>query len=98
MWLIFCRLLANSECFEELDIEDNLIGDMAGRELLEGLLDRKDGTSFIHSFIHSFPVDLPGVKIRTTHRLMADTFNDILKLGGGLKKKKKKGKKVRENS
>lgn len=39
--------------------------------------------------------DLPGVKVRTTHRLMADTFNNILKLGAGLKKKKKKkGKKV----
>ena len=36
-----------------------------------------------------------GVKVRTTHRMTADTFNSIVKLGSGLKKKKKgkKGKK-----
>ena len=35
-----------------------------------------------------------GVKIRTTNRLSSDVFNGIVKLGSGLKKKKKKGKKV----
>jgi hypothetical protein len=35
-----------------------------------------------------------GVKIRTTHKLSTDVFNSIVKLGSGLKKKKKKGKKV----
>jgi len=35
-----------------------------------------------------------GVKMRTTHKLSADVFNSIVKLGTGLKKKKKKGKKV----
>lgn len=37
-----------------------------------------------------------GVKLKTTHKLQAETFNNICKLGAGLKKKKKKGKKVRD--
>ena len=36
-----------------------------------------------------------GVKIKTTHKLSTDVFNSIVKLGSGLKKKKKKGKKVK---
>ena len=39
--------------------------------------------------------DMGGVKMRTTHRMNSDTFNQLIKLGVGLKKKKKKGKKVR---
>ena len=35
-----------------------------------------------------------GVKIRTTSRISSDIFNGIVKFGSGLKKKKKKGKKV----
>jgi len=35
-----------------------------------------------------------GVKMRTTHKLSSDVFNSIIKLGTGLKTKKKKGKKV----
>lgn len=38
--------------------------------------------------------DLPGVKVRTTHRMASDTFNNLIKLGAGMKKKKKGGKKV----
>ena len=34
----------HSDCLEELDLEDNLIGDSAGRELLEALEHRKEGT------------------------------------------------------
>ena len=44
------------------------------------------------------PAGLPDMKVRTTHRMVTDTFNSIIKLGAGLKKKKKKkGKKVRGN-
>ena len=39
-----------------------------------------------------------GVKVRTTHKLSTDVFNSIVKLGSGLKKKKKKGKKVLEET
>ena len=40
---MLCRLLTHSECLEELDLEDNLIGDLGGREIMEALLDRKEG-------------------------------------------------------
>lgn len=33
----------HSECFEELDLDDNLIGDLGGKEILEGLEYRKEG-------------------------------------------------------
>lgn len=37
---------------------------------------------------------LPGVKLRTTHRMQEETFKEIVKLGAGaVKKKKGKGKK-----
>lgn len=35
---------------------------------------------------------MSGVKVRTTHRMTADTLKTIIKFGAGLKKKKKKGK------
>lgn len=51
-------------------------------------------TNHVHySFFH-FIEKLGGVKVRTTHKLSTDVFNSIVKLGSGLKKKKKKGKKV----
>ena len=37
----------HSECLEELDLEDNLIGDSAGRELLDALEHRKEGRTEI---------------------------------------------------
>ena len=39
------------------------------------------------------PGGLSAVKAQTTHRMKSDTFNGIFKLGSGLKKKKKKGRK-----
>ncbi|KAH3807947.1 hypothetical protein DPMN_136295 [Dreissena polymorpha] len=80
---LFKKLLMHSDCVEELDLEDNWIGDLAGREILEALEHRKEEK-------------MGGVKIRTTHNLSADVFNSILKLGSGLKKKKKKGKKKKK--
>ncbi|XP_048247427.1 uncharacterized protein LOC124119712 [Haliotis rufescens] len=83
---LFRKLLMCSHCLEELDLEDNLIGDLGGREIVEGLMYRKEEK-------------LGGVKMRTTHRMNADTFNTIIKLGSGLKKKKKgkkKGKKKKK--
>ncbi len=46
-----------------------------------------------HETFH-LSADLPGMKMRTTHRMSTDTLNSIIKMGAGLKKKKKKGKKV----
>lgn len=79
------RLLQHSSCFSELDLDDNLIGDLGGRDIMEGLKARKEE-------------DLPGVKVSVTHRMNGDTFDEIVKLGSGLQKKKKKkgkGKKVK---
>lgn len=42
-YIIFFRLLMHSDCIEELDLEDNWIGDLAGREILEALEHRKEG-------------------------------------------------------
>lgn len=41
-----------------------------------------------------FSEKLGGCKVRVTSRIKKDTFDGILKLGSGLKKKKKGGKKV----
>ena len=40
--IFFCRLIMFSNCFEELDLEKNLIGDMAAREIMEALEHRKE--------------------------------------------------------
>ena len=39
----FRRLITHSAVVQELDFEDNLIGDIGGRELMEGLYCRKEG-------------------------------------------------------
>lgn len=40
------------------------------------------------------PEKMGSIKCRTTHRMNAETFSAICKMGAGMKKKKKKGKKV----
>lgn len=40
----------HSDCVEELDLEDNWIGDLAGREILEALEHRKEGWVFTVTF------------------------------------------------
>jgi len=44
------RLITHSEGLQELDLDDNLIGDLGGREILEALMDRKEGTLHILAF------------------------------------------------
>lgn len=41
--LIVLRWLATAANLQELNIDDNLIGDMGGREILHGLQTRKEG-------------------------------------------------------
>ncbi|XP_077987813.1 uncharacterized protein LOC144442361 [Glandiceps talaboti] len=75
---LFKDLIMYSDCLKELDLDDNLIGDLGGREIMEGLQQRKE-------------LGLNSMKMSVTHRMMMpDTFSTILKLGAGLKKKKKK--------
>lgn len=77
---LFRTLVEHSSCLQELDLDDNLIGDLGGREMMEGLKARKEA-------------GLDGVKVSVTHRMNGDTFGEIMKMGSGLnKKKKKKGK------
>jgi len=79
------KMITYSKSLEEVDLEDNLIGDLGGREILEALQDRKEVAGL-----------KDGVKLRTTHRMASNTFNAIVKLGAGMKKKKKKGKKKKK--
>lgn len=77
---LFRKLITHSDCLQEIDLEHNLIGDLGGRELLEALMDRKEAK-------------LNAIKLRTTHRMNATTFANLVKMGGGMKKKtKKRGK------
>ncbi|XP_028402095.1 uncharacterized protein LOC114525069 isoform X2 [Dendronephthya gigantea] len=74
------KLITHSDCLKEIDLEHNLIGDLGGRELLEALMDRKEAK-------------LTSIKLRTTHRMNSTTFANLVKHGGGMKKKaKKRGK------
>lgn len=41
--ILICRLITHSEGLQELDLDDNLVGDLGGREILEALMDRKEG-------------------------------------------------------
>ena len=42
-------MITYSKCLEEVDLEDNLIGDLGGREIMEALEDRKEGELNQHS-------------------------------------------------
>ncbi|XP_033103868.1 ribonuclease inhibitor-like [Anneissia japonica] len=76
---LFRKLIQHSECLKELDLDDNQIGDLGGRQVMEGLEQRASA-------------GLPGMKVSVTHMMNGQTFSSIMKLGAGLKKKKKKGK------
>ncbi|XP_022796165.1 uncharacterized protein LOC111334634 [Stylophora pistillata] len=76
---MFRKLITHSESLQELDLDDNAIGDLGGREILEALMDRKEG-------------GLSPMKINVSHRLNSSIFAEINKLGSGLKKKGKKSK------
>ncbi|XP_071798690.1 uncharacterized protein [Asterias amurensis] len=81
---LFRQLIQHSSCLQELDIDDNLIGDLGGREIMEALNQRKEAGH-------------PSMKMSVTHRMNSETFASIMKLGAGLKKKgKKKGKKKKK--
>ena len=43
------RWIAASDCLLEIDLEDNLIGDVAAAELIEGLLERSEGLCLQYS-------------------------------------------------
>jgi len=81
---LYRKLITHSSCLEELDLDDNILTELAAREVLEALQDRDK-------------CKLSSLKLKTTHRLSGDLFGEIFKLGAGLKKKKKgKGKKKKK--
>ena len=41
------RLITHSDCLEELDLEDNLVGDLGGYEILQALKDRDEGNHLV---------------------------------------------------
>lgn len=45
------RLIMFSNCFEELDLEKNLIGDMAAKEVLDALEHRKETGEWAEHYI-----------------------------------------------
>ena len=62
---------------EELNLDHNLIGDGGARELLQGLIERKEA-------------GLPTMKLIVTVYISPDTFQKIIEYSTAKKKKKKK--------
>ena len=79
---LLSKWIVNSDSLKELSMENNLIGDLGGREILDALNNRK-------------AAGINALYLRVTHRLNPDTFKELIKIGSGVgqkKKKKKKGK------
>ncbi|KAA0198923.1 NACHT LRR and PYD domains-containing protein 9 [Fasciolopsis buskii] len=73
-------IISHSKDLQEIDLFANEVGDLGARQILEGILARKDAK-------------LPQIGVRMGHRINQDTFDVIHKLAPGPKKKKGKGKK-----
>lgn len=73
--------MISSPGIEELNLDHNLIGDGGARELLQGLIMRKEA-------------GLPTMKVVVTVYISQETFQKIVELCS-FSKKKKKGKKVK---
>ncbi|KAA3679896.1 uncharacterized protein DEA37_0000890 [Paragonimus westermani] len=75
----FASIISHSKDLQEIDLFANEIGDLGARQILEGLIARKDAK-------------LPQIGVRMGYRINQDTFDIIHKLAPG-PKKKGKGKK-----
>ncbi|XP_007893444.2 uncharacterized protein LOC103179809 isoform X2 [Callorhinchus milii] len=74
-----CQLIRFSNHLTELDLDDNCLGELCGKELLNALKERKEAK-------------MPSLKIKVTAQMNADTFSKIVKCNRKLKKVKKKKK------
>ncbi|EDV28880.1 NACHT, LRR and PYD domains-containing protein 5 [Trichoplax sp. H2] len=74
------NFIANSTYLTELNLDGNLIGDLGGLEIRDGLVMRKTAR-------------LPQLKITIGVRMQAETLTKILKLSGRLSKKRRRVKK-----
>ncbi|KAI8515169.1 hypothetical protein Bbelb_077600, partial [Branchiostoma belcheri] len=66
---LFRKLITNSNCLEELDLGENHIGDLGGRELLQALLDRKEAK-------------LPTLSLGVSPMMHQETFALLMKHSG----------------
>lgn len=94
---VLYRLLTSSQMFRELDLDGNVIGNAAGRELLEALHLRKEGDllltfvelrllyNSLYILLKNCVAKLPkaGLKVNC-RRMNATLFRDIFKLGAFL--------------
>ena len=83
IWALFaCRWMISSPGIQDLNLDHNLIGDGGARELLQGLVLRKEA-------------GLPVMKLTVTVYISQDTFEKIVEYSTPKKKRRKgKGKKV----
>ncbi|XP_067851177.1 uncharacterized protein [Heptranchias perlo] len=77
---MLCQLIKFSDHLTELNLDDNCLGELCGKEILDALRERKEAK-------------LPSLKIKVTAQMNADNFSSILKHTKKLKKTKKKKKK-----
>lgn len=77
---ILSFLIMYSDTLKELDLDDNSIGDLPAHDILEALIERKQG-------------NLDSLEIKVTAQMSPDTFRAIFKHGKKLKSIKKRKKK-----
>ncbi|XP_075930413.1 ribonuclease inhibitor-like isoform X2 [Petromyzon marinus] len=81
--MLLARLIRLSDALQELDLDDNDVGELGGRQILEALKQRKEAKR------------LP-IKMRVTARMSPDTFSAILKYSGKVKKARRGKKKKKK--
>lgn len=72
--LIYFRLIMFSNCFEELDLEKNLIGDMAAKEVLDALEHRKETGKWAFHYICRITFLLDN---NLTHTCIFNSFRSV---------------------
>ncbi|XP_066565733.1 uncharacterized protein LOC136753490 isoform X2 [Amia ocellicauda] len=77
---VLCQLIRFSDHLTELDLDDNGIGELCGKLVLDALKERKEAK-------------LACLKVKVTSQMSADTFASILKNTKKLASKKKRKKK-----
>ncbi|XP_048460437.1 uncharacterized protein LOC125484697 [Rhincodon typus] len=74
---ILCQLIKFSDHLTELDLDNNCLGELCGKEILKALRERKEAK-------------LQSLSIKVTAQMNEDTFSNILNNSKKLKKSKRK--------
>ncbi|XP_059506904.1 uncharacterized protein LOC125457920 isoform X2 [Stegostoma tigrinum] len=77
---VLCQLIKFSDHLTELDLDNNSLGELCGKEILKALRERKEAK-------------LQSLNIKVTAQMNEDTFSNILNSSKKLKKSKRKKKK-----